>query len=281
MLGQQVADEARGANLNVVEVTRSGEHPFNYTGGDLSSLALNVDLGPGDTLVNCVGWIPQKGTGDFERDKANAYQLNSELVERLSAWRRKSGFTWVQILTDCVFRGDSGSYDENDPKDATDLYGLSKIEGEQFLEGSVAIRCSIVGPDQNSSAGLYSWFKAQEARASKISGYKNAWWNGVSTVAFARLASAVHISQSINPGISHWIPSDTVTKLELLHLFASGLGYEPSAVEETYLPKAVDRTLTTVFPERNKDLWQIAGYPSVPSIQDLCHEMIIRDLAKE
>ncbi len=280
MLGQQVADEARRADFDVVEVTRSGEHPFNYSGGNLDSLALNLKLGPGDTLVNCVGWIPQKGTGNLESDKASAYRLNAELIDGLSSWRRKTGFNWMQILTDCVFRGDAGSYDEKDVKDALDLYGLSKIAGEQYLEGSVAIRCSIVGPDQNSSAGLYSWFKSQAAHGAQVYGYKNAFWNGVSTLAFSRLASAVHVTQEIKPGVSHWIPSDTATKYDLLQWFATGLGYESSAIEETYLPGSVDRTLSTVSPDWNMKLWQIAGYSKVPSIEELCEELISHDMAK-
>jgi dTDP-4-dehydrorhamnose reductase len=280
MLGQQVAAEAHRANLNVVEITRSGEQPFNYSGGDLDSLALALELGPGDTLVNCVGWIPQKGTGDSERDKVSAYQLNAELIQGISAWRRKAGFTWIQILTDCVFLGDVGSYEEDDPKDAIDLYGLSKIAGEHFLDGAVAIRCSIVGPDNNSSAGLYSWFKSQAAHGFKIFGYKNAYWNGVSTLAFSQLAVGAHLDQSIEPSIYHWIPRDTVSKSDLLKMFSTGLDYDQTAIEDAILPNAVDRTLSTISPERNRKLWEIAGYPSVPTIQELCQEMIIRDKAK-
>jgi dTDP-4-dehydrorhamnose reductase len=281
MLGQQVSRLAREKDLVVVDVSRNGENSFTYEGSNLPDLERHLDLGPGDTLVNCIGWIPQKKSGSTEMDTKLAYLLNSELVEDLRDWRTRAGFNWVQILTDCVFSGSEGSYNEFHTKDATDLYGLSKINGEGFLDGAIAIRSSIVGADRNSKSGLYSWFKFQLAEGAKVRGYSNSLWNGVSTMAFARLALGVHSKKAFGPGIYHWIPKDKVSKYGLLTIFSDFLGTDSSLIEKWDLPATVDRTLATLHPSLNKQLWEIAGYETVPSIEDLCREFILSDRSTE
>jgi dTDP-4-dehydrorhamnose reductase len=281
MLGQQVSRLARERGLNVIEITRNGDNSFTYEGCNLPDLERQLDLSPGDTLANCIGWIPQKTSGSTEVDTKLAYLLNSELVKDLRDWRSRAGFNWVQILTDCVFSGDEGSYNEFHTKDATDLYGLSKVNGESFLHGAIAIRSSIVGPDFNSKSGLYSWFKFQMAEGVKVRGYSNSLWNGVSTLAFARLALGVHSMKAFEPGVYHWIPNDKVSKYRLLTIFSHFLETDPSMIEKWDLPTTVDRTLATLHPSLNEQLWEIAGYEKVPSIEDLCKEFILSDKSTE
>jgi dTDP-4-dehydrorhamnose reductase len=246
-------------------------------GDNLPDLAKQLDLSSEDTLVNCIGWIPQKTTGSQMTDSKVAFLLNSQLVEDLSAWRSGIGFNWVQVLTDCVFSGAEGSYDEFHAKDATDLYGLSKIRGEEFLDGAIAIRSSIVGPDRNSNAGLYSWFKSQISEGARVRGYSNSLWNGVSTLAFARLALGVHSRKTLEPGTYHWIPAGKVSKYELLGIFSKYLDLDPSMIEKWELPVTIDRTLSTCHPHLNQVLWGLAGYDAEPSIEDLCREFILAD----
>ena len=72
----------------------------------------------------------------------------------------------------------------------------------------------------------------------------------------------------------HWIPQDVVSKYELLQLFASSLGERADNVKRTAANETVDRELETVNPEVNSQLWAIAGYPEVPTIESLCQEFI-------
>lgn len=280
MLGQQVAKQGRLSGLDVVTVGKGGDYEFRYFEGALHALSTDLELSPADTLVNCVGWIPQKSTGEIAEDSRIAYILNSVLVSEISTLQQKLGFLWVQILTDCVYSGRKGNYEEAAVKDATDLYGKSKIEGERFLAGAVGIRSSIVGPDANTHAGLYSWFKSEAASGHSLQGYTNALWNGLSTLAFSKLCVGIHRHRETEPRIHHWVPSDAVSKFELLSEFARNLGHEESIVTPLQLDAPVDRTLKTSYPELNAKLWRLAGYAAPPSIKQICSEFIRDDIAQ-
>lgn len=280
MLGQQVARQARRSGLEVVTVSKTGDYDLRYVGGPLDFLGLELELEPADTLVNCVGWIPQKSSGNVAEDTRNAFLLNSELVAEISRLQQKLGFLWIQILTDCVFSGREGSYHEQSEKDAADLYGKSKKEGERFLKGAVGIRSSIVGPDENTQAGLYSWFKRESYLGHSLNGYTNARWNGVSTLAFSKLCVGIHMTREISPGTHHWIPTDSVSKFELLCEFAENLGKAKSIVKPIKLDDLIDRTLSSVNPEINEKLWRLAGYPGPLSIKQICSEFIREDIAQ-
>jgi dTDP-4-dehydrorhamnose reductase len=199
--------------------------------------------------------------------------LNTKLPEEISQSREKLGFNWIQIATDCAFKGDKGNYQEDDLKDGEDLYGVSKIAGDKLSRGSMQIRCSIVGPDKKTSSGLYSWFK-RAIKDGTVKGFSNHHWNGVTSTAFARLAVAIFENDLRSPWDQHWVPQDQVSKYELLQLFADQLGYEKSQVEEFQTETSINRTLATGNQEANKRLWKLAGYGSIPSIEELCQEFI-------
>jgi len=273
MLGSEVSRVARESGLKVIEVSRSSYVPFEAESMDFDQVAIELGLGDTDWLVNCIGWIPQKSSGDEVADAHLAELLNTSLPDQISRSQKKHGFHWIQIGTDCVFDGKSGGYTELSPKNGTDLYGRSKIAGEALSDGAIQIRCSIVGRDDRTHSGIYSWFKSS-IQGGKVSGYTNHRWNGVTTTAFARLAVGLVSQNWTQPMDQHWIPQDSVSKFDLLALFASSLGEKPGEVQRTAANETVDRELGTVNPEVNSQLWAIAGYPEVPTIESLCKEFI-------
>ena len=273
MLGSEVARVAKEKNLNLLEVSRAEEISFDAESESFDHFAERINLTSNDWLVNCVGWIPQKATKDAEENIRVATLLNTKLPEEISQSREKLGFNWIQIATDCAFKGDKGNYHEDDPKDGDDLYGVSKIAGEKLSRGAMQIRCSIVGPDKKTNSGLYSWFKSA-IKDGTVKGFSNHYWNGVTSSAFARLAVAIYENDIRAPLDQHWVPRNQVSKYELLRLFANQLGYEKSRVEEFQTETSINRTLSTGNHEANKRLWKLAGYESIPSIEELCQEFI-------
>jgi dTDP-4-dehydrorhamnose reductase len=273
MLGSEVSRVARESGLEVIEVSRRSDVPFEAESMDFDQVAVKLRLGEKDWLVNCIGWIPQKSSGDEVADAYLAELLNTSLPDQISRSREKHGFHWIQIGTDCVFDGKSGGYTELSPKNGTDLYGRSKIAGEVLSGGAIQIRCSIVGRDVRTHSGIYSWFKSAIKNA-KVSGYTNHRWNGATTTAFAHLAVGLVSQNWTQPMVQHWIPKDVVSKYELLQLFASSLGEKADDIQRIAATETVDRELGTVNPEVNSQLWAIAGYPQVPTIKSLCQEFI-------
>jgi len=276
MLGSEAVRIAEVNRIPVVAISRSSEVPFDAESMEFEQVARKLGLSEADWLVNCIGWIPQKSSGDKNEDKRLATLLNTNLPHQLSRAKAQLGFNWIQIATDCVYKGDRGNYSESDPKDAEDLYGLSKIAGEDLSQGAIQIRCSIVGRDTRTSSGIYSWFKS-EASKGLVNGYLNQHWNGVSATAFARLSIGTLKGDWTTPVSQHWLPRDAVSKFELLELFAKSLELKPSAVAPVQANDSVNRILVTEDQNASDALWKLAGYSKVPTINELCQEFIAAD----
>jgi dTDP-4-dehydrorhamnose reductase len=278
MLGSEVVRVAKKSRCEVIEVSRTEGLTFDAETTSFDDLAKSLGLCATDYLINCIGWIPQKSTGDATEDRRLAQLLNVILPDQINQSAEVLGFSWIQIGTDCVFDGREGSYTEASPKNAQDLYGASKISGELLSNRAMIIRASIIGADRRTNAGLYAWFLGQLSAGKVVTGYRNHLWNGVSTTAFARLAVGVAKKGRIGSIDAHWLPRDVVSKYTLLGLFAKKHGYSRESVIPGLGAVAIDRTLATDDVLRNAEFWQIAGYQDVPSVEELVAELVQEDL---
>jgi dTDP-4-dehydrorhamnose reductase len=276
MLGSEVLRVVSGSEIEVVPVSRSLGIRFDANAQPFAGLASELRLSPTDWVINCIGWIPQKSSGDDLVDRRDAWLLNSSLPKQISETRESLGFNWIQIGTDCVYDGKKGNYTEASKKNALDLYGLTKISGEQFTHNAMLIRASIVGRDDRTSASLYSWFKNAISR-SDVNGYVNHLWNGVSTTAFSHLVLGLINAERTNPFYQHWIPRDRVSKYQLLSIFADLMGLDVAGVIPVDDKWYLDRTLATSNQSFNQELWKLAGYNQEQSIIELCSEFISLD----
>lgn len=277
MLGREVVRVLSKARIPVFSASRAGPIRFDAEFDDIELLAEKLGLGPKDYLINCVGWIPQKATGSPELDISRANLLNVELPRRIRDGQSLLGFTWVQIATDCVFNGGNPWATETQEKDANDLYGLSKIAGEKFGSNSVQVRASIIGYNHDSPSGLYAWALNELRQGRKVPGFTNQLWNGVTTTAFARMVLGLIESEWRKPLIQHWLPTDHISKFELLQLISEFNGYSPNQIVATQAETTLDRRIGTVKSAGNELLWSMAGYKNVPAIRELVAELVLVD----
>jgi dTDP-4-dehydrorhamnose reductase len=199
-------------------------------------------------------------------------ELNTLLPKILNELSDTHGFRTIQIATDCVFEGTSSKYSEDSLHDAIDLYGVTKSLGEKYSSDAMLIRCSIIGKNDATNSSLHNWLLAQ-GRDSTVNGYKNHLWNGITTLAFARIVSGIIEDTLYTPGIQHILPSDEVTKYQLLEIIAEVNGRLDLHIMPADHEMTIDRTLTSLYLERNELLWASAGYENVPSISELVREM--------
>lgn len=274
MLGQAVMKELKLLELDAIGVARGTEISFDSFGESFESLAERLSLLPGDYVVNCIGWIPQKATGDELIDIRNAERLNVGLVGEIATVSKAKNLRWIQIGTDCVFDGADGFYSEDSSPSPIDLYGQTKLAGEEFVGSAVFLRCSIVGPDRNSHSGLYEWFLSSIGKGTEIPGFTNHVWNGVTTTAFAKLVAGLVECSWREPINLHWIPRDQVTKADLLRLFARFVGEDIGRIRGIRAARDVNRVLTTTQSGMNEQLWAVAGYGKAPKIGELIREMV-------
>jgi dTDP-4-dehydrorhamnose reductase len=210
-----------------------------------------------DAVINCVGIVKHLV------DPANALpvlSINSVLPHRLALLCRLTRARLIHISTDCVFSGAKGRYTEDDPPDATDLYGRSKLLGEVDDQCALTVRTSIVGPELGSARGLLGWFLSQHGR---VKGFRRAIFSGLPTAELARVLHDFIIPDPNLHGVYH-VSSEPISKYELLQLFARV--YKVSIDIEPDEELVIDRSLDS------QRFRRLTGYMA-PSWTDLVRAM--------
>ncbi|MBK7891743.1 MAG: SDR family oxidoreductase [Bdellovibrionales bacterium] len=177
-----------------------------------------------DIICNCIGLTLRKQVPS----PSEAYiQLNSLLPHRLAEWCGTSQARLIHYSTDCVFKGDIGGYTEESTPDAKDIYGRSKMLGEVDSPKALILRSSIIGRELKSRTELVEWLLAQNNKT--ITGYRQAFYTGVTTLQMSHLTSDIIANHSYLNGLYH-IASDVISKYELLRLLAKEYGVNVNIV---------------------------------------------------
>lgn len=164
-----------------------------------------------DAVINCAGMLVQAA----ENNKAAAIHINSYFPHFLEDFYAPTSTRVIHLSTDCVFSGIQGFYTESSICDGTLFYDRTKALGEIINDKDLTFRMSIIGPDLSpKGVGLLNWFLLQKG---DLKGYKNVEWNGITTLT---LAQAIHAALTQNiAGLYHLVPSEPISKYELLLLF--------------------------------------------------------------
>ena len=226
---------------------------------------------PIDYIINCSGVIKHK---IYEQDLAsldNARRINTDFPKELALSGIKKSIRIIQIATDCVYSGSDGPYDENSLHDALDVYGVTKSEGEYLSNNMMILRCSVIGREVNSHVEFMDWILGQSTGA-KLNGFSNHLWNGITTLHFAKIVLGIISANSFRSGKHHVLPSDSASKFQMIDMVCKSFAREDIQIEKVSAETAIDRRLTTKYPEMNRDLWLNAGYDGPLSIEEMITE---------
>ena len=164
-----------------------------------------------DWCINCIGVRSGSGVPPAQVDAVN-HLLPSFCSQYLN---ENCGF--VHASSDAVFSSQAGECSWERKMDPTDLYGQSKRDGELALlrENDLVIRCSIIGPEQGSPRSLMGWLFDQRET---VSGFSNQWWNGVTTLEWAKECVALLTEEDRKDRVLQLASEPIVSKGELLRL---------------------------------------------------------------
>ena len=185
-------------------------------------------------VINCIGLIKQL---PIASDPLSAITVNAQLPHRISLISRAANARLIHISTDCVFNGVKGTYTEDDPSDAEDLYGRTKYLGEVSYPHCITLRTSIIGHELKSAYSLIDWFLAQQG---STRGFTKALYSGVPTVELARIISDYILPNEEMSGL-YQISADTISKYDLLKIVAERYGKQIAI--EPYDSFVLDRSL--------------------------------------
>jgi len=271
MLGHAVLEEFRGFGCDVEFTSRSDSGiPFDVFNNPVEDLSVHV--GSGDYIINCLGITKPHINDDNKKDVAKAQLVNSLFPAELARLAEEVEAKVIQIATDCVFSGHTGHYLETDAHDAEDVYGKTKSLGEVVSKNVMHIRVSTIGREIGRSTLLLEWVLSHPQGAT-IPGYTDHFWNGVTTNHFAKVVRGIIESDGFESGLFHLVPANELSKAELVQQIASAFGRSDLIVKETATGKPINRTLSTTNPDFNRRLWVGAGYPEIPTIEQLIAEI--------
>ncbi|MEC4273870.1 sugar nucleotide-binding protein [Adlercreutzia sp. R25] len=164
-----------------------------------------------DVIINAIGILNR----DAERDKSQAVFANAFFPHYLASLVQSTECRIFHMSTDCVYRGNTGPYDEMSFPDGTSFYDRSKALGELCDDHNLTFRNSIVGPDINPAGiGLMNWFMQQEG---EVKGYSNAIWTGLTTLELAKAMEYAALYGG--SGLVNMVPECAISKYDLLVLF--------------------------------------------------------------
>jgi dTDP-4-dehydrorhamnose reductase len=172
-----------------------------------------------ELIINAAGVIKQR---DSASDTLLNLEINSVLPHRLADLCLLVGARMIHFSTDCIFRGDRGSYSEHDISDAIDIYGRTKFLGEVAAPHCVTLRTSIIGLELHRKTSLIEWFLRQTG---DVKGFTNAIFTGVTTMELGRLISDTICSSPDMAGLYH-VASEPISKFDLLSQLSVTLGRE-------------------------------------------------------
>ena len=240
MLGSAICRYLSEKNYRILEINSSGitqcnnqVTKFDIAQDDLDKL--EKDLSDIDVVVNCAGLIKHKIDANSLTSINDLIKINSLFPLELSKLSHKLNFKIIQPATDCVYSGLKGGRELS-----------SKLE---FLEW--VLSHSPLNPPN---------------------GFTNNYWNGITTLAFAKIVSGLIEGEKFTPGTFHVLPKDSVSKFELAKIISINFGITDIEMTQSQSPKAINRTLATNFEQFNSDLWKAAGYNKVPTISEMVKE---------
>ncbi len=239
MLGQAAANYFGAQGYRVLPVNT------RFTPENKSVFIAEIREFPYAIVVNCIGKIKQNTSDEQELLWANSI-LPLELANKLLPTQ-----TLIHPSTDCVFDGTMGQpYPANFQPNAEDIYGWSKRLGEVALNGrknTLIIRVSIIGMDNRKDArGLLSWYFSNK-NGSKINGFTNHLWNGITATEWCKLAEReiVSISENTFCRLVQAGTKEHYSKYDMLLLF-NDIFNKKYAVTPHKTQQAVDRRMQPV-----------------------------------
>lgn len=221
-----------------------------------------------DIVINCIGKIKPFINEKNLQEVSAAIKVNSLFPHSLSEIIEIKNVKIYQIATDCVYSGINGNYDEFSKHDALDVYGKTKSLGEVYKKNFFNIRVSIIGKELNTKNSLVEWFLTNKY-SSKIFGFKNHLWNGVTTNVFAELLFTIIKKKIKLPSCFHLVPKNKVNKYMLLNYLKDHFKFKNLSIIKKNSKMKVNRILLTKNQKINNYIWNKSIYKKKLTIKEI------------
>ena len=131
-----------------------------------------------DWVIHCAA---DTSIDELEDDPDRAFRMNRDMAANVAEAAHKIEAKMVHISTDAVFDGRDGPYREGDPTEPVNVYGKSKLAGEQAVQavypGALIIRTNIFGWNAQPKTSLAEWFINNLMQGIPCQGFVDVYFN--------------------------------------------------------------------------------------------------------
>jgi len=131
-----------------------------------------------DWVIHCAA---DTSIDEIESDPERAYRMNRDMAGNVAKVAKETGAKLVHISTDAIFDGREGLYREGDPTDPVNVYGKSKLAGEQAVRAlcpeALIIRTNIFGWNAQQKTSLAEWFINNLMQGIPCKGFVDVYFN--------------------------------------------------------------------------------------------------------
>jgi perosamine synthetase len=200
-------------------------HPVNISGiltkqSDISSgnscRSIIQDYCP-EIIIHCASLT---NIDYCEENKNIAEQVNVNGTKAIVDSIKDKEIKLIYISSDSVYGGDKGNYQETDPIEPRNYYGLSKYNGELEVlkkEGSLILRTNIFGWNIQNKHSIAEWIINELENNRKIEGFTDVYFSSIYTMDIAKVIEVV-IQEKIN-GIFNCASTTHISKFDfILHI---------------------------------------------------------------
>ncbi|MFB8248872.1 dTDP-4-dehydrorhamnose reductase [Streptomyces sp. NPDC055952] len=238
-----------------------------------------------DVVVNCAAWT---AVDDAETREADALRINGDGPRNLAAACAGTGARLLQVSTDYVFAGDSGSpYPEQAPTGPRSAYGRTKLAGEHAVLAALPDAGYVVR-----TAWLYGAGGGNFVRTMiRLEGVKDTLdvvddqrgqptWTVDLADRLARLGLGA-LAGAAPAGIYHGTSGGETTWFGLTREIFRLLGADPDRVRPTTSAAYVRPAPRPAYSVLGHDRWSAAGIEPIRHWREALHEAFPALLAAE
>jgi len=167
-----------------------------------------------------------------ETNSPLAYRLNTEMAAAVARASQAVGARLLHISTDAVFDGRQGGYVEDDVPAPINVYGKSKLAGEEEVAradpAALIVRTNIFGWNPRANRGLAEWFLSGMEDGRQRPGFTDVWVTPILVNDLSRLL--LRMLEAGLFGVYHVPGADCVSKYAFGESLARAFDLDPELV---------------------------------------------------
>lgn len=244
MLTEKILVIGRGflGDQLIREITNAQKIPIGteFTQAETNS-ELKVDIRKVDSISNCVLKVkPDLIVNcaanvrlDFlENNEDLAFAVNSLGAKNVAEVAEQNKIRLVHISTDGVFDGIKGMYVESDTPNPINVYGKSKLLGEQFVRDNcndhVIVRTNFYGIDRH-GRHLLNWILSSLKEKKEIVGFNDIIFTPLEVSNLCKMI--IEVASTDYKGILHLASNETISKYNFALAVADAFGLDKDLVK--------------------------------------------------